>query len=105
PCSVPATPESAPLPLHDALPICEVAPLEAARRVETRPASEHAPAVHGSAHHQHRGGVAMVGADVAVLADRAAELGHREHHDVAQDRKSTRLNSSHVSISYAVFCL
>src|SRR5437868_11800587 len=25
------------------------------------------------------------------------------HHD--QDRKSTRLNSSHVSISYAVFCL
>src|SRR5207249_10523946 len=25
--------------------------------------------------------------------------------DVALDRKSTRLNSSHVSISYAVFCL
>src|SRR5207249_7318063 len=25
--------------------------------------------------------------------------------DVAGDRKSTRLNSSHVSISYAVFCL
>src|SRR5699024_11934516 len=25
--------------------------------------------------------------------------------DVPQDRKSTRLNSSHVSISYAVFCL
>src|SRR5207249_5829075 len=24
---------------------------------------------------------------------------------VGQDRKSTRLNSSHVSISYAVFCL
>src|SRR5437868_13133361 len=24
---------------------------------------------------------------------------------VVQDRKSTRLNSSHVSISYAVFCL
>src|SRR5699024_12711889 len=28
----------------------------------------------------------------------------REHDD-RQDRKSTRLNSSHVSISYAVFCL
>src|SRR5438067_5419603 len=27
----------------------------------------------------------------------------RDHQD--QDRKSTRLNSSHVSISYAVFCL
>src|SRR5699024_11979660 len=25
--------------------------------------------------------------------------------DIAADRKSTRLNSSHVSISYAVFCL
>src|SRR5690606_40365065 len=25
--------------------------------------------------------------------------------DVASDRKSTRLNSSHVKISYAVFCL
>src|SRR5437868_12306905 len=28
----------------------------------------------------------------------------RMHHSV-RDRKSTRLNSSHVSISYAVFCL
>src|SRR5207249_9595577 len=26
-------------------------------------------------------------------------------HRLQQDRKSTRLNSSHVSISYAVFCL
>src|SRR5207245_11180406 len=29
----------------------------------------------------------------------------RQSHRVAQDRKSTRLNSSHGSISYAVFCL
>src|SRR5690348_17993727 len=28
-----------------------------------------------------------------------------ERHYVEQDRKSTRLNSSHPSISYAVFCL
>src|SRR5690606_41753947 len=46
-----------------------------------------------------------------------AELGVLEHLDVldavqrqarggaAEDRKSTRLNSSHVKISYAVFCL
>src|SRR5690348_17748879 len=37
-----------------------------------------------------------------VLADQQpahGALGHR------QDRKSTRLNSSHPSISYAVFCL
>src|SRR3989442_1075528 len=29
---------------------------------------------------------------------------HKQHH-LFQDRKSTRLNSSHVRISYAVFCL
>src|SRR5690606_40894425 len=32
-----------------------------------------------------------------------AEWEEREHKEV--DRKSTRLNSSHVKISYAVFCL
>src|SRR5687768_18144108 len=30
---------------------------------------------------------------------------HDEHGDAEQDRKSTRLNSSHGYISYAVFCL
>src|SRR3712207_7981485 len=39
------------------------------------------------------------------------EAGHREPHPLALeaglpvDRKSTRLNSSHANISYAVFCL
>src|SRR5207245_10221359 len=32
-----------------------------------------------------------------------ARLGRHQH--AARDRKSTRLNSSHGSISYAVFCL
>src|SRR5947209_17148925 len=45
------------------------------------------------------------GANVSGLASVA-----RPHHAVvcaetAQDRKSTRLNSSHANISYAVFCL
>src|SRR5688572_31556137 len=35
---------------------------------------------------------------------RAASLG-LGHHGALQDRKSTRLNSSHSQISYAVFCL
>src|SRR5436309_10788652 len=35
-------------------------------------------------------------------SDRASGL---EDHGEAEDRKSTRLNSSHVKISYAVFCL
>src|SRR6266571_7676589 len=32
-------------------------------------------------------------------------FGRRLHHRLRRDRKSTRLNSSHMSISYAVFCL
>src|SRR3712207_8003410 len=31
--------------------------------------------------------------------------GEIEHRDTTGDRKSTRLNSSHANISYAVFCL
>src|SRR5262245_64531370 len=31
--------------------------------------------------------------------------GHRDGAQLATDRKSTRLNSSHLGISYAVFCL
>src|SRR3712207_7159539 len=51
---------------------------------------------------------------VAVLGehrdDGAVDLGldlvHELHRlDDAEDRKSTRLNSSHANISYAVFCL
>src|SRR2546430_12915986 len=36
--------------------------------------------------------------------DRAV-VGHRKNERDLQDRKSTRLNSSHSQISYAVFCL
>src|SRR5207249_10866079 len=35
----------------------------------------------------------------------AADVGRARQHVFRIDRKSTRLNSSHVSISYAVFCL
>src|SRR5215475_5048146 len=40
-----------------------------------------------------------------LLADRIGELEPGGEIDRARDRKSTRLNSSHVKISYAVFCL
>src|SRR5688572_31821539 len=46
--------------------------------------------------------------DVRLLVDHDVNsLGHVEDDRVrvAQDRKSTRLNSSHSQISYAVFCL
>src|SRR5690606_41264110 len=38
-------------------------------------------------------------------ADRDGEVGRLVVHAWPGDRKSTRLNSSHVKISYAVFCL
>src|SRR3712207_6909430 len=47
----------------------------------------------------------------AVLRAGPARGAHRQRRDRdrtaarAQDRKSTRLNSSHANISYAVFCL
>src|SRR4051812_49903211 len=40
---------------------------------------------------------------VALLGGRAVHVGGEVDHRA--DRKSTRLNSSHMSISYAVFCL
>src|SRR5439155_26563812 len=46
-----------------------------------------------------------------LQSDRVRQLAHRLHVDLEParrklaDRKSTRLNSSHVAISYAVFCL
>src|SRR5688572_32130761 len=39
------------------------------------------------------------------LPKRTEPAFHQRHARVTQDRKSTRLNSSHSQISYAVFCL
>src|SRR5439155_8948736 len=50
--------------------------------------------------------VAVTRADVLLVTDfRYGEQARAEAGAVARDRKSTRLNSSHVAISYAVFCL
>src|SRR5690349_23144553 len=49
----------------------------------------------GAAHLVHEDGV------VRVFGEQPLEVGDRRGH---VDRKSTRLNSSHVEISYAVFC-
>src|SRR2546430_4727992 len=53
-----------------------------------------------AAPHGHRDGVSIEG---GILRLRAA--GGRTARTPARDRKSTRLNSSHSQISYAVFCL
>src|SRR4051794_41275673 len=56
-----------------------------------------------SAGDQSRRYLRTVGAVVGFLV--GATDGQRSGASRAQDRKSTRLNSSHPSISYAVFCL
>src|SRR3712207_8072008 len=58
---------------------------------------------HDRDHQGREGGVAAV-ARVLIIGAVEAELGQAAR--IAQaDRKSTRLNSSHANISYAVFCL
>src|SRR3712207_8070887 len=64
--------------------------LLAALRLELAPERARAP---------RGGGVVRVGAVAAADQARLAARGR------ARDRKSTRLNSSHANISYAVFCL
>src|SRR5690606_41383161 len=81
-----------PLSLHDALPIY------ARRRGRPRfgDGAGHGGTRRGRGHH---GGVGRGGGGHG----RQAHQGGRGQR--APDRKSTRLNSSHVKISYAVFCL
>src|SRR2546427_13246592 len=71
-----ATTEIYPLSLHDALPILDLAACARPWRSGTA-GSQRTPRLAGTA----------------------------THPPVHQDRKSTRLNSSHSQISYAVFCL
>src|SRR3712207_8799941 len=50
----------------------------------------------------------LAGHDAGQAVDAGDAVTHLQHAadlDGAQDRKSTRLNSSHANISYAVFCL
>src|SRR5699024_11498643 len=50
-------------------------------------------------------GAAVVGAADGAGDSPGGRNAGTDHIAVLEDRKSTRLNSSHVSISYAVFCL
>src|SRR3712207_9037554 len=77
-----ATTEIYTLSLHDALPICEAQLARDLRRAVLRAG--------GELPHPRFG-------------DRECAAGERGDH--VRDRKSTRLNSSHANISYAVFCL
>src|SRR5438067_12200165 len=69
------------LSLHDALPICLASLIAEQSAQDFLPVEFAGPGFR----------------DVTRLAE--------SHPEIPVDRKSTRLNSSHVSISYAVFCL
>src|SRR2546429_6586056 len=58
--------------------------------LQARPVAVNFSAAHAVADNEHRIRVSVVGAAISILT---------------RDRKSTRLNSSHGYISYAVFCL
>src|SRR2546430_12675502 len=93
-----ATTEIYTLTLHDALPIC-------AERVEKAlELVDHvAPGVLQTLH-QHLARPVAVGEPRGQESAEGRVLLERRDHLVI-DRKSTRLNSSHSQISYAVFCL
>src|SRR2546428_6600145 len=81
-----ATTEIYTLSLHDALPICR--PSRNARAARA---------------HRTRRGRARARAALPAFRARSDQLAAPAH--LGGDRKSTRLNSSHDQISYAVFCL
>src|SRR3712207_8641018 len=85
-----ATTEIYTLSLHDALPI----------------SAPPAPCPAGGADPRGRP-PALLGARLRRRLDGRDRRGRRRHQasDLRLDRKSTRLNSSHANISYAVFCL
>src|SRR5690606_41583023 len=95
----PPTPETYPLSLHDALPIFLMPADEAATdALLARGTPDFATRVAGRTVVQM--GTMAPEHSAALEADVRAAGG-----SYAEDRKSTRLNSSHVKISYAVFCL
>src|SRR3712207_7426743 len=87
-----ATTEIYTLSLHDALPIYPRGPDLAAAAGDDLVADAHLAA--GRDRHGRRGQVLDAAEQPRLVAG-----------GVEEDRKSTRLNSSHANISYAVFCL
>src|SRR5699024_12675654 len=96
PCGVLSSPTAVAqryaLSLHDALPILELLRLAVGADDGDERENSHTAA--------HEGDFLFAVLDIKPIAQR-----QQDGELFAQDRKSTRLNSSHVSISYAVFCL
>src|SRR5205814_8642739 len=90
------------LPLHDALPIWIT--LHAGVRVTA--VDRHAKLVRGDEHVFERYDVLVFATGSSAFVPPIKGLNaHGRGSEMKEDRKSTRLNSSHLGISYAVFCL
>src|SRR5207249_11325188 len=97
--SAPGNRASATLSLHAALPISRsLGDRLRVLRTTRRAAQSHLPGGEGTRQWPH---ASPLGGRASTT--RLATVSNRSR--LSQDRKSTRLNSSHVSISYAVFCL
>src|SRR5690606_41297451 len=94
-----ATSETSPLSLHDALPICKNRPLRRYR--VTIGTVQHGNVPDKPVPNRHRGWEAAA----VSVAQPEPGSGPTVRRILLGDRKSTRLNSSHVKISYAVLCL
>src|SRR5688500_14095466 len=90
------------LSLHDALPISYS--YEGATALETAGGMQRALALLGAAPFIALNGDIWTDFDLAALPRAPAGLAHLVLVDNPPDRKSTRLNSSHLVSSYAVFC-
>src|SRR5690606_41604417 len=98
----PPTPPIHALSLHDALPICPHCPRQGAGRTAT-PTAPTPPPRHQTPPPAPAQETTACSSPLA--GRRPAGLPDPEAGGSPTDRKSTRLNSSHVTISYAVFCL
>src|SRR5690606_40838111 len=96
-CTCPLRSAMYPLSLHDALPISVGADVSD-RRYPRQGSPVSGPRVNAAG--RLRDSIRVEGAPAPEL-----RLRRRPLTPFASDRKSTRLNSSHVKISYAVFCL
>src|SRR5690606_40156260 len=96
--AAPSPPATYTLSLHDALPIYDARPRRGGAR-------EGPPALRRSRPLGLRGGGRLPRALPGGAAPRRGADPRRRPRKSHPDRKSTRLNSSHVKISYAVFCL
>src|SRR5256885_11515311 len=94
----PAPPEFSPLPLPAPLPI-PPRRAQLARALQDLVVGE--PAGRIEFHHDER----LLPETVREGTPLAPALDHHSRRRRGRDRKSTRLNSSHLVISYAVFCL